>query len=779
MTTSSSPSDPLHGLNPEQLLEIAADFACDADTVLSPRSDLPSLEEVAAAFPDLEIQELIGRGGMSAVFRARQPRLGRVVALKVLPKSLAALPGFAERFTREGQVLARLSHPQIVTVHDFGERNGFWFLIMEHVDGVNLRQAMRAGRFTPEQALEVIPAICDALQFAHGQGVLHRDIKPENILLDSKGGIKIADFGIAKILGEEAEGGMLLTQSGAKLGTAAYMAPEQVEKPASVDHRADIYSLGVVFYEMLTGELPLGRFAAPSELAGVGGGIDAVVLRALEKERTRRQQSAEEFKTQVAGAGSSCRTHRKLRFGDPFEYRSKRTLCGLPLLHVVSGPDPETGQVRVAHGFFAVGERARGVFAFGGYARGWFAFGGLAVGLIAFGGLGIGLISFSGIAIGLLLSIGGFSLGTLSMGGFALGYHAAGGFAMGWHAIGGQVFAHQGYGGLVKAEEVVRDLQLMPRPTRALFSWNSASYVLGALWVPVSAFFWCAQIWGREQAEIEAGGDPKHGPSSKLFLMVPAVVFTCLALAWEIFALSRLNSGLTVWLLIPSLVTELGLILFIAALPLWLRMVPMNSLWGLRLSYTLSSEQRWYDANAQFGKSLLGWSIVITLAGLVGFHQLPRHQDVYPWAVLFCTLSGLACVCVSIWWWLRHHPVDGAVKNESYLAKLVGKTIIAVVLVFFIKSFILESYRIAGGGEAGVTKGSHWISCRLDTGFDPNDLVVYEHERGNPFIGRVVKKADKGLVLKRGGVEGEFFVEWDRIIGKLLFSHFTPDALKP
>ena len=190
MTSSSSASDPLHGLNPGQLLEIASmPLGSEADTVRLSAPDLPSQEEVARAFPDLEVLELIGRGGMSAVFRARQPRLNRVVALKVLPKSLAALPGFAERFTREGQVLARLTHPHIVTVHDFGERDGFWFLIMEHVDGVNLRQAMRAGRFTQEQALQVIPAICDALQFAHGQGVLHRDIKPENILLDAKGGI--------------------------------------------------------------------------------------------------------------------------------------------------------------------------------------------------------------------------------------------------------------------------------------------------------------------------------------------------------------------------------------------------------------------------------------------------------------------------------------------------------------------------------------------------------------------------------------------------------------
>jgi len=398
-------SDPLHGLDPAGLMAAAAmPTDGDADTLPLQRTDLPTQAEIAAAFPDLEILGLIGHGGMSAVFKARQPRLDRVVALKVLPKSLAATPGFAERFHREGRVLARLSHPSIVTVHDFGESGGFAYLVMEFVDGVNLRQAMRAGRFTPEQALKIIPAICDALQFAHTQGVLHRDIKPENILLDTTGRVKIADFGIAKILDEKG-GDMLLTQSGAKLGTAPYMAPEQIEQPSSVDHRADIYSLGVVFYEMLTGELPLGRFAAPSELSGVGGNIDEIVFRALEKERTRRQQSVDEFKTQVEGAGVS----KPRRFWNPtesFEYKSKRLLCGLPLLHITGGIDPHTGKRREAHGFVAVGGRARGVFAFGTVARGWFAFGGVATGLVAFGGVGIGVVSFGCLALGLLLAYG-------------------------------------------------------------------------------------------------------------------------------------------------------------------------------------------------------------------------------------------------------------------------------------------------------------------------------------------------------------------------------------
>ena len=142
---SHSPSpDPLHGLNPESLMAAAA-MATDggADTIPLSARDLPSLAEIAAAFPDLEILDLIGHGGMSAVFKARQPKLDRTIALKVLPKSLAATPGFAERFTREGRVRARLSHPSIVAVHDFGESGGFCYLIMEYVDGVNLRQAMR------------------------------------------------------------------------------------------------------------------------------------------------------------------------------------------------------------------------------------------------------------------------------------------------------------------------------------------------------------------------------------------------------------------------------------------------------------------------------------------------------------------------------------------------------------------------------------------------------------------------------------------------------------
>ncbi|MCZ7638248.1 MAG: serine/threonine protein kinase [Verrucomicrobia bacterium] len=291
------PSGASQGLCPQCALAAVAAPTEPATAPAAP-AGTPTVEAVQAAFPHLEILGLIGAGGMGAVFKARQPKLDRLVALKLLSPSLATSPAFAERFNREARVLARLSHPGIVSVFDFGQASGFFYLLMEYVDGVNLRQAMRAGPFTPTQALALVPKICEALEFAHGEGVLHRDIKPENILLDTRGRLKIADFGIAKLVGEP-RSVTQLTATGATLGTPQYMAPEQLEHPEDVDQRADIYSLGVVFYEMLTGELPIGRFAPPSEKSSVDPRVDAVVFRALEKERERRYGTAGEVKTSV------------------------------------------------------------------------------------------------------------------------------------------------------------------------------------------------------------------------------------------------------------------------------------------------------------------------------------------------------------------------------------------------------------------------------------------------------------------------------------------------
>ncbi len=258
----------------------------------------PRPEDLAPHFPHLEILELLGRGGMGVVYKARQLRLDRLVALKILPPELGHDPAFAERFAREARAMARLTHPRIVGVHDFGESGGLFYLVMEYVEGANLRGLMRGGCLRPEEALRIVPQVCDALQYAHEEGVVHRDIKPENILLDRRGNVKIADFGLAKLLGMMTPDSVL-TGSRQVVGTLRYMAPEQMERPLHVDHRADIYSLGVVFYEMLTGELPIGRFDPPSKRARVDVRLDDVVFRALEKEPERRYQHASEVKTRV------------------------------------------------------------------------------------------------------------------------------------------------------------------------------------------------------------------------------------------------------------------------------------------------------------------------------------------------------------------------------------------------------------------------------------------------------------------------------------------------
>jgi serine/threonine protein kinase len=161
----------------------------------------PSVAEIAPLFPQLEILELIGQGGMGAVYKARQKDLDRVVALKILPREIGEAPGFAERFTREARALAKLNHPGIVTLYEFGRADGLYFFLMEYVDGLNLRTLLCNGRVEPREALAIVPQICDALQYAHDHGIVHRDIKPENILLDRRGNVKVADFGLAKMIG--------------------------------------------------------------------------------------------------------------------------------------------------------------------------------------------------------------------------------------------------------------------------------------------------------------------------------------------------------------------------------------------------------------------------------------------------------------------------------------------------------------------------------------------------------------------------------------------------
>jgi serine/threonine protein kinase len=256
----------------------------------------PSAESLDAQLEAFEVLELIGRGGMGAVYKAIHLRLDRVVAIKVLPPELAESdPAFGERFLREARSLARLQHPNLVVIYDFGEADGLFFIVMEYVEGKTLRQLIHGETLAPERTLQILPQICSGLRYMHSQGIIHRDIKPENILIGDDHRVRITDFGLARLI-EPSGADISLTGSTHTPGTPHYMAPEQLQDPENVDHRADIFALGVVFYEMLTGHLPQGRFALPSAEASVGKKVDDVVLRSLEPDPEQRFQQADEVK---------------------------------------------------------------------------------------------------------------------------------------------------------------------------------------------------------------------------------------------------------------------------------------------------------------------------------------------------------------------------------------------------------------------------------------------------------------------------------------------------
>jgi serine/threonine protein kinase len=284
------PEGSSHGLCPACLMgQVMASQTLNTMAGNEATTPPPTPEEIADKFPQFEVVECLGRGGMGVVYKARQKSLDRWVAIKLLAPERVHEELFAEHFEREAKTLARLNHPNIVTVFDHGEADGVFYIVMEFVDGVNLRDLLMEGKMEPAQALAIVPEICAALQFAHDKGVVHRDIKPENILIDRDGRVKIADFGIAALVGTDAD----------HSGTPPYMAPEQESVGGTIDHRADIYALGVVFYEMLTGERPDKDLVAPSRKVEIDVRIDELVLRALEREPERRYQTAGEFRTVV------------------------------------------------------------------------------------------------------------------------------------------------------------------------------------------------------------------------------------------------------------------------------------------------------------------------------------------------------------------------------------------------------------------------------------------------------------------------------------------------
>ncbi len=248
--------------------------------------DLPHLEGFA-------VHERLGQGGMGEVFRCTRLADGRALAVKVLSASLAAVPDYVRRFEREAAAMAQLSHPGIVKLLDRGRSGPHCWIAMELIDGISLRTFAVQKKPSPRQLAKLLAQVAHAMAYAHARAVVHRDLKPDNVLVLADGRTKVLDFGLA---GLHADGAEVLTQSNVAMGTANYMAPEQRKDARRADHRADLYSFGVMIYELLTGELPVGRFAAPSRIVPtLDRGWDALAERCLEAEPSLRPHSALEL----------------------------------------------------------------------------------------------------------------------------------------------------------------------------------------------------------------------------------------------------------------------------------------------------------------------------------------------------------------------------------------------------------------------------------------------------------------------------------------------------
>jgi serine/threonine protein kinase len=247
----------------------------------------PSPEELTARLPNLEVTEILGQGGMGVVYKGRQPLLDRHVAIKLIRPDFGDDEDAQRRFVDEARALAKLTHPYIVSVFDCGKAGDLYYLVMEYVPGTSLRQLIAQKAVSDRDVLDFLPQIGEALQHAHDSGIVHRDVKPENILVDRRNRVRLVDFGLARWFGGAQQRG---PEDSRVAGTWGYMAPEQLSMPESVDHRADIFSTGVVCYEMLTGEVPRAERQPPSQKAAADPRFDPIVQRALEPDRERRYQ---------------------------------------------------------------------------------------------------------------------------------------------------------------------------------------------------------------------------------------------------------------------------------------------------------------------------------------------------------------------------------------------------------------------------------------------------------------------------------------------------------
>ncbi len=274
MTTSQSGSKPARGWQP------------------------PSLEEMQAMLPQYHFEKLLGRGGMGAVYKAVQASLDRAVAIKVLPGDLVSDGSddaqFAERFKNEARTMAKMSHPSIVNVFDFGEtQSGLLYIVMEFIDGTDVAQMIASqGKLPEDYALSITAHVCDALAYAHARGVIHRDIKPANILINMEGAVKVADFGLAK----QSDTAHALTKTNMTMGTPDFVAPEALISGVPLDGRVDLYAIGVMLYQMLTGDIPRGMWKMPGARLGTDPRFDAIIEKAMQTDREARYQSAADLR---------------------------------------------------------------------------------------------------------------------------------------------------------------------------------------------------------------------------------------------------------------------------------------------------------------------------------------------------------------------------------------------------------------------------------------------------------------------------------------------------
>ncbi|MAB78240.1 MAG: hypothetical protein CMJ89_02700 [Planctomycetes bacterium] len=449
-------------------------------------------------FGRYELKRELGRGGMAVVWLAHDTELERAVALKILRPGLAMDGRHLDRFRREALAVAKLRHPHIVQIYDVGEERGYSYLAMEFIEGPSLatvlgavekkrysadelRRAAGAPHMAPgaadfEQAVSMLLAqVADALSTAHEKGLVHRDIKPSNVLLRSDGSAVVADFGLAMSDGDPA-----LSMSGDTLGTPYYMSPEQARlSEVQVDHRTDVYSLGVTLFEALAGTRPfdgeniLEVFEAiktrlPASLSSIEKRASkqaaAVVRMAMAHDREQRYPTAAAFKEdlQALAEGRATRAWKQhggrlrsawtemrwMSSGQPYEYKSRTKVLGLPLVHVHLGPRRRGQKMRVAKGWIAVGDLAYGGITVGGISVGLFAHGGVSLGLLS---------SFGGLAVALGWAAGGCALGGISMGGVSIGYLAFGGVALGHAALGGIARGKYAMGGDAQGEFVISD----------------------------------------------------------------------------------------------------------------------------------------------------------------------------------------------------------------------------------------------------------------------------------------------------------------------------------